>query len=106
MSLIISISYLYALYGLRVSVGVLRVHRRKYSHMIAFNLCALNSAAMHGQISKKDTRRSAPGFHRRSMAEDQDTQTGAAVYPAIVQYAGNPQQISANDQHATGQSPE
>ena len=61
---------------------------------------------MHGQISKKDTRRSAPGFHRRSMAEDQDTQTGAAVYPAFVQYAGDPQQISANDQHAPGHVPE
>lgn len=41
-SLIISISVrLYALYGLRGSVGVLRVHRCKYSHVIAFNLCAL-----------------------------------------------------------------
>ena len=61
---------------------------------------------MHGQISKKYTRRSAPGFHRRSMAEDQDTQTGAAVYPAFVQYANDLQQISANDQHAPGQVPE
>ena len=57
-------------------------------------------------ISKKDARRSAPGFHRRSMAEDQDTQTGAAVYPVFVQYAVDPQQISANDQHAPGQYPE
>ena len=41
-ALIISISvYLYALYGLRGSVGVLRVHRCKYSHLMAFNLCAL-----------------------------------------------------------------
>lgn len=41
-SLIISISVsLYALYGLRGSVGVLRVHRCKYSHVISFNLCAL-----------------------------------------------------------------
>ena len=58
---------------------------------------------MPGQISKKYTRRSAPGFHRRSMAEDQDTQTGAAIYPAFMQYAGDLQQISANDQHAPGQ---
>ena len=43
------------------------------------------------KISKKDTRRSAPGFHRRSMAEDQDTQTGASVYPAFVQYANDQQ---------------
>ena len=60
----------------------------------------------HDKISKKDTRRSAPGFHRRSMAEDQDTQTGAAVYPAFVQYSGDPQQISANDQNAPGHVPE
>lgn len=41
-SLIISISVrLYALYGLRGSVGVLRVHRCKYSHVIVFNLCSL-----------------------------------------------------------------
>ena len=33
--------YLYALYGLRGSVGVLRVYRCKYSHLMAFNLCAL-----------------------------------------------------------------
>ena len=41
-SLIISISvYLYALYGLRVSVSVLRVHRCKYSYLMTFDLCAL-----------------------------------------------------------------
>ena len=40
-ALTISTVRLYALHGLRGSVGVLRVHRRKYSHMIAFNLCAL-----------------------------------------------------------------
>jgi hypothetical protein len=40
------------------------------------------------------------------MAKDQDTQTGAAVYPAFMQYAGDPQQISAKDQHAPGQAPE
>ena len=61
---------------------------------------------MHGQISKKDTRRSAPGFHRRSMEEDHDTKAGAAVYLEFVQYAGDPQQISANDQHAPGKYPE
>ena len=33
--------YLYALYGLRVSVGFLRVHRCKYSHLMTFDLCAL-----------------------------------------------------------------
>nr|DAD72726.1 MAG TPA: hypothetical protein [Siphoviridae sp. ct7EW56] len=32
--------YLYALYGLRGSVGVLRVRECKYSHLIAFNLRA------------------------------------------------------------------
>ena len=58
------------------------------------------------KISKKYTRRSAPGFHHRSMAEDQDTQTGAAVYPEFMQYAGDLQQISANDQNAPGQVPE
>ena len=60
----------------------------------------------HDKISKKDTRRSAPGFHHRSMAEDQDTKPGAAVYPAFVQYSGDLQQISANDHHAPGQSQE
>ena len=33
--------YLYVLYGLRCSVGVLRGHMCKYSLIIAFNLCAL-----------------------------------------------------------------
>ena len=33
--------YLYVLHGLRGSVGVVRVHRCKYSHLIAFNLCTL-----------------------------------------------------------------
>ena len=33
--------YLYALHGLRGSVGVLRVHMCKYSLIIAFNLCAM-----------------------------------------------------------------
>ena len=60
----------------------------------------------HDKISKKDTRRSAPGFHRWSMAEDQDTQTGAAVYTEFVQYSGDLQQSRANDQHAPGQSQE
>lgn len=32
--------------------------------------------------------------------------TGAALYPAFMQYAGDPQQISAKDQHAPGQVPE
>jgi hypothetical protein len=58
------------------------------------------------KISKTDTRRSAPGFHRRSMSEDQDTQTGAAVYLEFLQYASDPQKISANDQHEPGQAPE
>ena len=40
-ALIISIVRLYALHGSRGSVGVLRVHRCKYSLVIAFNLCAL-----------------------------------------------------------------
>lgn len=40
-ALIISIVHLYALYGLRASVGVLRVHGCKYLHLMAFNLCAL-----------------------------------------------------------------
>jgi hypothetical protein len=40
------------------------------------------------------------------MAKDQDTQAGAAVYPAFVQYAGDLQQISANDHHAPWQAPE
>ena len=47
-----------------------------------------------------------PVFHRRSMSEDQDTQTGAAVYQVFVQYAGDLQKISAKDQHAPGQAPE
>ena len=33
--------YLYVLHGLRGSVGVLRVHRCKYSLAIAFDFCAL-----------------------------------------------------------------
>ena len=33
--------YLYVLHGLRGSVGVVRVHRCKYSLAIAFNFCAL-----------------------------------------------------------------
>jgi hypothetical protein len=40
------------------------------------------------------------------MAEDQDTKTGAAIYPAFVQHANDPRQISAKDQHAPGQVPE
>jgi len=40
------------------------------------------------------------------MAEDQGTKTGAAVYQAFVQYAGDLQKISAKDQHAPGQAPE
>ena len=40
-ALIISIVRLYALHGLSGSVGVVRVHRCKYSHLMAFNLCAL-----------------------------------------------------------------
>ena len=40
-ALTISIVYLYYFDALRVSVGVLRVQRCKYSLIIAFNLCAL-----------------------------------------------------------------
>jgi hypothetical protein len=40
------------------------------------------------------------------MTRDQDTQTGASVYWAFVQYVGDLQQISAKDQHAPGQVPE
>ena len=99
--------YLYALHGLRVSVGVLRVHMCKYSHFIAFNLCALKFC----KHARARSARKTPGEVRPdsiclSMAEDQYTQTGAAIYPAFVQYAGDPQQISANDQHAPGQYPE
>ena len=47
-ALIISVSDLYTLYGLRGSVGVLCVHRCKYSHLIAFNLHAWNSANTPG----------------------------------------------------------
>lgn len=106
-SLIISISVrLYALYGLRGSVGVLRVHRCKYSHVIAFNLCALkfcNHARTDQQERhpEKCARIPSPEHGERS-----GHQTGAAVYPVLVQYAGDPQKISANDQHAPGQVPE
>ena len=73
-ALIISISvYLYALYGLRGSVGVVRVHMSKYSLAMAFNLCAL-------KFCKHDRIRSArktPGEVRPdsiclSMVKDQD----------------------------------
>lgn len=74
-SLIISISVrLYALYGLRGSVGVLRVHRCKYSHVIAFNLCALKFC----DHARTRSARQTPGKVRPdsicwSMAEDRDT---------------------------------
>ena len=66
--------HLYALYGLRGSVGVLRVHMCKYLHLIAFNLCALKFCS-HARIrsARKTPGEVRPGFHRRSMAEDQDT---------------------------------
>nr|DAG52325.1 MAG TPA: hypothetical protein [Caudoviricetes sp.] len=51
------------MYGLSGSVGVLRVHGRKYSHVIAFNLHALKFCN-----------------HARTPGQDQDTQTGAAIY--------------------------
>jgi hypothetical protein len=39
------------------------------------------------------------------MAEDQDTQTGAAVYPAFMQYAGDPQKISMRPDRSRNKSP-
>ena len=99
--------YLYVLCGLRGYLGVLRAQNRKYSHAIAFNLCALKFCNHARTRSARQTPGQArPVFHRRSMSEDQDTQTGAAVYLEFLQYASDPQKISANDQHEPGQAPE
>lgn len=73
-ALIISIVHLYTLYGLRGSVGVLRVQNRKYKLVIAFNLCALKFC----NRARTRSARKTPGEVRpdsicRSMAEDQDT---------------------------------
>ena len=67
--------HLYALYGLRGSVGVLRVQKCEYSHLIAFNFCTLKFC----NHARTRSARKTPGKVRpdsicRSMAEDQDTQ--------------------------------
>ena len=73
---------------------------------ISFNLCALKfcNHALTDQQERhpeKCARIPSPEHGGRS-----GHQTGEAVYPEFVQYAGNPQQISANDQHAPGKYPE
>ena len=45
--------HLYALYGLRGSVGVLRVQKCEYSHLIAFNFCTLKFCN-HARTDQQD----------------------------------------------------
>ena len=86
--------YLYVLHGLRGSVGVVRVHMRKYSLAIAFNLCALKFCC-HARADQQE--RHPEKCVRIPSAEHGERSghpTVEAVYPQFVQYAADPQQIS------------
>ena len=73
---------------------------------ISFNLCALKFCK-HARTDQQERHPEkcaqipSPEHGGRS-----GYQTGEAVYPEFVQYVGNLQQISANDQNAPGQSQE